>query len=1158
MKKLTPEYWKAFEIERDGKTRKSGAEFEKLVEDILTEMYQGQHILFEATQTTHDGSKDFKGSKDGKEIVWAECKNYKKTLSLTQIAPTLVMAEIYGIKTVLFFSYSPLSREAAEHLCRYRHKDRALTFYDGEALESLILSLPAIMRTYFPDYCGKLGEQEILEPYLLCGFEKDPALHLVKPEDEGDWKAEMTLPSLSIGDIFSANIMGVNRDGRHFIFLEVRFLSMAAAPDDLYCFTFLDERIKRCESGYSFTVCLSPGSTLYEQIFIRYSKFKPAIYPPAIEISVRDQDGNTLLKKTFSPPALIQTNWTRKAVFSGSGYEHQLQIFREKCVDCRHFAGALFYGKSGTGKTRLLEECIHILLSRQYKILNFTGREEWSITQVISEIVYILYGFSKDMVLESVAWNTSGQSFQRPDVQKALELLQALQKDDISEEELKGRYSLIHEKLMQDNYTLIFDDLQYFKPPVLSFLREFLSRGVNRGRPSKALLLCAINLDQVTDDAFYEFISEYDALRGTVNSHFICERVQGFQTSLQALSFLASILRMPVGKMDSPALRQKLEHCSLRPKYIEEVAEYLIMQNAVVFSQGEGVVSEPVHFLDVLTQLPSKFKDLFPIRFKWFCKRCAEKQLNITESFLPLLSVVHLFKLLDYTWMTRLGLPEQAAVYLLQGGILRQEERDGTSWYRFEHDLVEQYFIEQPSFFPKAMDVLDSLKDLSLLRLEYPAQYCLYCFYRKCVDSGTVRTVFSALEDISVPSKLERIFYNQLIEWLLCVYRTKQIGALDFINYVTAYCIHIRDFIGEAAAKTAFSKCYAAVKRIEVSHAGELKAHFAFVIHYCENRNHFDTASVFEENITIYQDYIAFLKDALPRFPEVEREIRYGIAYLQNRVFICGKHLGRSACCEDGLSSAIKTGEELHFPDILFSCYFDRSSALLYVDRAAALDSFRKGLSIFEENRYPQYELNYFKKKIHYHLLTHELEPLPGIFKKAFDYLKSSKAVKYQVYFRTHFLQLKVIYLLLKNESVLQTQQMLEELHLSQLLLNKENDYITLFLTAKFTQRSAHPIDAIPLYCRALSQCRRRAAEKNYLRDHFNCKIIREELMGCVCTLPRKQQDSMEPALREQLQRALEMELPKKAWTVLCRRGTEPRRSAALIVSDDGTEGFLL
>lgn len=1158
MKKLTPEYWKAFEIEQDGKARKNGAKFENLVEDILTEMYRGQHILFEATQTTHDGSRDFIGSKDGKEVVWAECKNYQKTLSLTQIAPTLVMAEIYGVRTVLFFSYSPLSREAAEHLCRYRHRDRTLTLYDGEALESLILSLPTIMRAYFPDYCGKLGDQEILEPYLLCGFEKDPALYLLKPEDEGDWNAGMTLPALSIGDIFSANIMGVNRDGSHSVFLEVRFLPVASAPDDLYCFTFLDERIKRCESGYSFSVCLTPGSTVYEQIFIRYSKFKSVVYPPAIEISVQDQDGNTRLKRAFLPSAHIQTSWTRKAVFSGSEYEQMVRVFREKCTDCQHFAGALFYGKSGTGKTRLLEECIHVLLSRQHKILNFTGREEWSITRIITEIVYILYGFSKDMVLEFAASNTSGQSFQRPDVQKALELLRALQKDDISEKELEGCYPLIQEKLMQDNYTLIFDDLQYFKPLVLSFLRELLSKGVNRSRPSKALLLCAINLDQVTDDAFYEFISEFDTLRGTVNSHFICERVQGFQTSLQALSFLASILRMPVGKMDSPALRQKLEHCSLRPKYIEEVAEYLIMQNAVVFNQDEGVVPEPVHFLDVLSQLPSKFKDLFPIRFKWFCKKCAEKQPHIAESFLPLLSIVHLFKLLDYAWMTQLKLSEQAAIYLLQGGILRQEELDGTSWYRFEHDLVEQYFIEQPSFFPKAMDVLDTLKDDSLLQLEYPVQYCLYCFYRKRVDSGTVQTVFSALKNIFVPPKLESVFYNQLIEWLLCVYRTKQIGVLDFINCATAYCIHIRDLIGEAASKTAFSKCYAAIKPIEARHPEELKAHFAFVIHYCENRNHFDAASVFEENITIYQDYITSLEQALHRFPEAEREIRYGIAYLQNRVFICGKHLGRSAHYQDGLSSAIKTGEDFGFPDILFSCYFDRSSVLLYEDRTAALDSFRKGLSIFEENRYPQFEPNYFKKKIHYHLLTHELEPLPGTFKDAFDCLKCSKDIKYQVYFRNNFLQLKVTYLLLKNENALQTQQMLDELHLSQLLLNKENDYVTLFLTAKFAQRSTHPIDAIPLYCQALSRCRQRAADKDYPRDHFNCKIIGEELMGCIRTLPRKQRDSIEPVMREELQRALEIDLSKNAWTALCRRGTKPRQSTALIISDDGTEGFLL
>ncbi len=1159
MKKLTPEYWRGFEIQQDGKIKKDGAKFEALIQDILTEMYSGQGISFEATQATHDGSKDFIGSKDGKDIIWAECKNHKRTLSLTQIAPTLVMAEIYGIDTVLFFSYSPLSRETTEHLCRHQHKDRTLTLYDGDTLESLILSLPPIMRAYFPDYCERLGDQEILAPYLLCGFEKDPALHLLKPEDEGGWNAGIALPSLSIGDVFSANIMGINRDGSHSILLEIRFMPVASAPDDLYFFTFLDERIKRDETGYSLTVRLSPGATLYEQIFIRYSKFKPAIYPPAVEISVQqDKDGSVLLRKEFLPSALVQTNWTRKAVFSGSGYERLVHLFQEKCVDCQHFAGALFYGKSGTGKTRLLEECIHVLLSRQYKILNFTGREEWGVIQIITEIVYILFGFSKDMVLESTASDTGSQHFQRPEVQKALELLRGLQRGDISKEELETYYPLIQEKLMQDNYTLIFDDLQYFKPPVLSFLREILSKGVNRNRPSASLLLCNINLDQVTDDAFYEFISEFDALRGTVNSHFVCERVQGFQTPLQALSFLASILRMPVEKLDHPVLCEKLEHCSLRPKYIEEIAEYLITQDAAALHQGEGVIPEPVRFLDILSHLPSKFKDLFPVRFRRFCKNCAKKEPDIQEAFLPLLSIVHLFKSLDYIWMTRLGLSEQAADYLLRGGILRQEERGGTSCYCFEHDLVEQYFVEQPSFFPKAMSVLDTLEDLSPLRWEYQAQYCLYCFYRKRVDVDTVQTVFSVLKDVPVPPKLENTFYNQLVDWLLCVYRANQINVLDFINYATAYCIHLRDFIGEKAAGPAFSKCYAVINPIKAGSPGEIKAQFAFIIHYCENRNHLDTAPIFEENIGIYQRYAAFLRRALPCFPEVEREIHYGIAYLQNRVFICGKHLGRSALYQSGLTAAIKTGEDLHFPDILFSCYFDRSSALLYEDRSAALDSFRQGLSIFEENRYPQFELNYYKKKIHYHLLMHELEPLPDIFKKAFDTLKYSKYVKYHAYFRNSFLQLKVTCLLLRNGTALQTQQTLDELHLSQLLLNKENDYITLFLTAKFAQRSARPIDAIPLYCQALSQCRQRAIAKGYPRDHFNCKIIGEELIGYIRSLSRKQQRAIEPPLREEAQKVLEVGDTKSAWTALCRKEKGLHRSAALIVSDDGTEGFLL
>ena len=85
------EYWENF-LTRNSKGNKvyDGKKFEKLTEELLTVMY-GQK--WKSTNTTHDGNKDFYLLKD-EELLWAECKNYKDSIALNILAPTLVMAQV--------------------------------------------------------------------------------------------------------------------------------------------------------------------------------------------------------------------------------------------------------------------------------------------------------------------------------------------------------------------------------------------------------------------------------------------------------------------------------------------------------------------------------------------------------------------------------------------------------------------------------------------------------------------------------------------------------------------------------------------------------------------------------------------------------------------------------------------------------------------------------------------------------------------------------------------------------------------------------------------------------------------------------------------------------------------------------------------------------
>ena len=60
----------------------------------------------------------------------------------------------------------------------------------------------------------------------------------------------------------------------------------------------------------------------------------------------------------------------------------------------------LITGSSGTGKTRMLEECQTIFLKNGYQIINFSGQKDYSSYYYLREIITFLYEIPSDDVLE--------------------------------------------------------------------------------------------------------------------------------------------------------------------------------------------------------------------------------------------------------------------------------------------------------------------------------------------------------------------------------------------------------------------------------------------------------------------------------------------------------------------------------------------------------------------------------------------------------------------------------------------------------------------------------------------------------------------------------------------------------------------------------------
>ncbi len=116
-----------------------GILFEDVIEKLLISMFPQE--TWKRTGESHDGKRDFVYPAEEylSEQKWAECKNYNSNLSINIIAPTLIMGAINDIKSILFFSYSPLNDTAIENLLRFSEAEKSeVRIYDGNFLENLI------------------------------------------------------------------------------------------------------------------------------------------------------------------------------------------------------------------------------------------------------------------------------------------------------------------------------------------------------------------------------------------------------------------------------------------------------------------------------------------------------------------------------------------------------------------------------------------------------------------------------------------------------------------------------------------------------------------------------------------------------------------------------------------------------------------------------------------------------------------------------------------------------------------------------------------------------------------------------------------------------------------------------------------------------------
>lgn len=1032
-KKLLAAFYKKKKKEEVSEVNK-GIQFESLVQSLLCIMFEESDLIFQPTKASHDGSKDFWAIDEEDALWWAECKNYTSNISLTQLAPTLIMAELNNIQYLLFFSFSKLNDSLKRRIGQYSYEHQKEVFiYEDELLEELLFE------NLKEELFSALALNSNISFYpkhnmdIIFFNEKNP-----NQLDKKNFNGYYEIKTLSVGEIYNLNVLFVNNSQPKKVKISVK------ETEDILYFEFFDSNKNKTDCVKQKILELKPNQLKMSKFVVRLVKYKEQIFLPKLIVEVLDN--KTFSESYFSPIAKYNCIWNRKDVFIGKNYENVLFKFESTCINKNQISGFIVYGSGGTGKTRTIEECTAVLLKNEYQVLNFIGfdsNSSWK--DVVREIVYSAFAISEDLKMDLIC-NIDyivTPLIQDKEKEAMVSLLKLLDTTTFCMELLQNYFSILFEKLRKGKYAIVVDNLQSYSIEILSFFEMMIQYLLQCQGSTKLILLFSVNTALVFEHKYFSFLSEFD------RTNFATENIEGFQTEKQAIVFLKTILKLDDYPLNYPILKKVLSRASKKPKYIEQVANYLIQKECIELKNGKGIISDSDYLEKELQNIPKSFETLFISTYQLLVKKYSHNE----SDFKKIISLLYLFCELDENTLNFFHINKKAIQVLYDHNILVNIGNSSNNIFRFEHDLVEQCFFKK--IYLDLLEVaMENFLEVAFydnyLSSNKRVQYILSGLYGKRFTNTQLSKINKEIPTLDIPNKFLFKFYFYFMNNMVFY---KEYYSIDvFIGETLHCCKYVRDHVSEVEAEKIFDLVFPHIFEMQLYNEDVIEKHFSFVIHYCENKCRLKEIS---SAIRTYKEYYHKLSCLLITLPELKNKFLYAQAYVDNRIFVCGKLEGKPEKYLNNLKYSIKISSKHKFWDILFENYFDASN--IYFFKEVSMD---KGIRLLERGficfykmspeLIRKFKVNLYSKMILYNLIRKEYQLALDKVKEALEYIENNKDINYHLFFKCRYLKYKIICLMLLNQIDCFLDNTFEDYEKIIQIINKKDDLERLFLQAKY------------------------------------------------------------------------------------------------------------
>lgn len=1019
--RLIPEkYWSKFII-TDSKTNAvmhDGHKFEELVKCLLSLMYSD--IEWEATKMTHDGNKDFK-AKNGEEIYWAECKNYKTKIDLKTLAATLVMAEIENVNLILFFCYSEINNSTKTKLNSYsKSAQKSIFFFDGIILDQLILKYKeTVFPLFFPNLQDNISNMNIIinetKPTVLCYLERNPFFNGVP---EFDMQDLVELQNLKLGEIIGIHIIFINNNLNKTVKCAIELNLL----DSRNYFEILDNEVNKSNNNIMYhEIELLAGETKRKSIYLKLFNWAPKVSIPKIVCKY----GRRQIK-TFTFP-LITTLRTRQTSFLGSNYINTVKKICKTISHQKRLSIIFLYGNSGTGKSRMISECSNKFISQGYNIIKLTNskRTKHSAFVMLKELIFSLYGFS-DEIIELILQNSyeTLENYKYNNYKEIFKILKSmynncnplLQKESLD-------YSIIFEKMAKEKIFFVIDDVQYWDTEAIRFLRDFVQYTSSMQRKCNTILGIAANTDFLYDQEIIEFLTELLTKCNSYGDSISSYNLAGFETVNQALLFLKEIL----GIEDDFSNIIDLPHLSLNPKYLTELANYLQDINAIEVIDNKVIITNKSLFQESLKKISLKIQVILEQRWSLFLENSKGHEnlyKNIICSFL-LLESVHINQ-------DSFGIFHKNEIEkLYQYHFLKSDDSDNNI-YVIEHDSIKIYFQKKYTDWMKtAVSYLEEFEQ------NYFKNHQLENIYQLFKKTIITFEDYCNIRNLDCSKNIKDELYEYILYFILSN------STDEFYKIIQDILYQSRECYGEKRAETLykiFNKNYN-----PKSNRLSFYEYYDIMMGCAENQIKLKSTG---RAIEIYNLLLRKIDDT----PSPKQN--YLRAKIYNRYFVCGRVGGNILQYSEKLNLSMNLVRQGRYCDICIENYFDKAQSLFLMENAERkiIECLTKGCCNYENHPVKHLKGHYLYRSIQLYFLKKEYKVLPEKIWQYDEEITNDNNIKYKLFFHIQFIIFKIIICLLgeKEYTDFEMENMLEQLNVYQTMQNTLQLYRYYYLSGKY------------------------------------------------------------------------------------------------------------